>query len=304
MKKKLIVRMSNNLGNQMFMYASAYAFAKRLNRELLIDDTSSFSELKNIYKFNLDILNISTKTAPNNLKFAGPIGYLKRKIIKYFDKFNKVKKFYIEAKYDNKNTMFNDDILSYKFNNYLYVEGHFETEKYFKDYTTDIKNEFVIKNSNTYKNTNIFKEIKGSDSVCICIRQNRFSERKRDITKIDDDNSTIFTLDQIKYIKNSINIIKSKISKPKFFLWSNDNKNLSKFFPEKEYFHVSTNKIDLDFFLMSQAKHFIVIPSSFNWWGAWLGNSKESLIIRPSDKHFTNFKLNNRDFWPETWIKF
>ena len=36
MKKKLIVRMSNNLGNQMFMYASAYAFAKRLNRELLI----------------------------------------------------------------------------------------------------------------------------------------------------------------------------------------------------------------------------------------------------------------------------
>ena len=304
MKKKLIVRMSNNLGNQMFMYASAYAFAKRLNRELLIDDTSSFSELKNIYKFNLDILNISTKTAPNNLKFAGPIGYLKRKIIKYFDKFNKVKKFYIEAKYDNKNTMFNDDILSYKFNNYLYVEGHFETEKYFKDYTTDIKNEFVIKNSNTYKNTNIFKEIKGSDSVCICIRQNRFSERKRDITKIDDDNSTIFTLDQIKYIKNSINIIKSKISKPKFFLWSNDNKNLSNFFPENEYFHVSTNKIDLDFFLMSQAKHFIVIPSSFNWWGAWLGNSKESLIIRPSDKHFTNFKLNNRDFWPETWIKF
>ena len=52
---------------------------------------------------------------------------------------------------------------------------------------------------------------------------------------------------------------------------------------------------------MSQSKHHIVIPSSFNWWGAWLGYSKKSFVIRPSDKHFSNFNLNNRDFWPDDW---
>ena len=38
MKNKLIIRLSNNLGNQMFMYATAYAFAKKLNRDLFIDN--------------------------------------------------------------------------------------------------------------------------------------------------------------------------------------------------------------------------------------------------------------------------
>ena len=33
-KKKLICRISNGFGNQMFMYAAAYSFAKQLNYTL------------------------------------------------------------------------------------------------------------------------------------------------------------------------------------------------------------------------------------------------------------------------------
>ena len=59
----------------------------------------------------------------------------------------------------------------------------------------------------------------------------------------------------------------------------------------------------LDLFLMSNAKHFIVIPSSFNWWGAYLSQNQGKIIIRPSNKNFSTFKINNLDFWPEKWIK-
>ena len=52
---------------------------------------------------------------------------------------------------------------------------------------------------------------------------------------------------------------------------------------------------------MTQAKHFIVIPSSFNWWGAWLADRKEKIVLRPSDSHFFNFRLSNKDFWPNSW---
>ena len=82
MKKKLIMRLSNNLGNQMFMYAAAYAFSKKLDRELFVDEETAYQ--KNIiHEYNLNIFNFSSKIAPSKLKFLGSYGYLRRKILKY-----------------------------------------------------------------------------------------------------------------------------------------------------------------------------------------------------------------------------
>ena len=301
MKNKLIVRLSNNLGNQMFMYASAYVFAKKLNRDFFYDDETAYQS-SNLYKYNLDIFKISSNKAPNNLKFLNKSGYIKRKFLKYFDNFYSSKMFYVEPRDRNKNTSFNDKILSGNFRDKLFVEGHFESEKYFNSHINEIKSEFSFKNYKSFENNQIFNSIKNSESVSICIRQNRFSERKRAITSKDEENSLIFTKDQVKYIEKSINLIKSKVTNPKFFLWSNDLKGLNNYFPDNQFTSVSTNKVDYDLFLMSQSKHSIVIPSSFNWWGAWLGKSSKSIVIRPSNDHFSNFNVNNKDFWPKDWL--
>ena len=301
MKNKLIVRLSNNLGNQMFMYASAYVFAKKLNRDFFYDDETAYQS-SNLYKYNLDIFKISSTKAPDNLKFLNKSGYIKRKFLKYFDNFYSSKMFYVEPRDRNKNTSFNDKILSGNFRDKLFVEGHFESEKYFNSHINEIKSEFSFKNYKSFENNQTFKDIKNSESISICIRQNRFSERKRAITSKDDENSLIFTKDQVKYIEKSINLIKSKVTNPKFFLWSNDLKDLNNYFPDNQFTSVSTNKVDYDLFLMSQTKHSIVIPSSFNWWGAWLGKSSKSIVIRPSNDHFSNFNVNNKDFWPKDWL--
>ena len=57
MEKKIILRLSNGLGNQMFMYASAYSLAKKLNRKLLIDNETAFRSRKNISNFALSYFN-------------------------------------------------------------------------------------------------------------------------------------------------------------------------------------------------------------------------------------------------------
>ena len=98
-------------------------------------------------------------------------------------------------------------------------------------------------------------------------------------------------------------IFKQKIPNAKFFLWSNSYNDLSKYLPTNELNIVSTNKTDLDFFLMTQAKHFIVVPSSFNWWGCWLSENQEKIVFRPSNSIFSNYKINNIDFWPKNWIE-
>ena len=62
MKKKIIVRISNEIGNQIFMFASAFSIAKKMNRDLLIDDETAFLSKKNISKFALNNFHIKVKT--------------------------------------------------------------------------------------------------------------------------------------------------------------------------------------------------------------------------------------------------
>ena len=65
--KKLIVRISEGLGNQLFMYANSYALSKRLNYELFIDNTSAYLNKKKLG----DILNTMAIATYKELVKAG-----------------------------------------------------------------------------------------------------------------------------------------------------------------------------------------------------------------------------------------
>ena len=81
MSGKLILRLSNEIGNQMFMYASAYSISKELNRRLYIDDETAFLSKKNVSKFGLNLFNITSLIAPDTLKFKNLSGYIKIKFL-------------------------------------------------------------------------------------------------------------------------------------------------------------------------------------------------------------------------------
>ena len=307
---KFIVRISNEIGNQMFMYASTFAIAKKLNRSLYIDDETAFLARKNISKYALNNFNLSTKTAVKKDKFIGIFGYIKRKILKKINPFLRKKVFYIEPKNFDKITNFDEKIFNIKLAHKTYLEGYFETEKYFKDLKEVILNEFSFIDAMTFKKNRFYNELIKKNSVSICLRQNRFIEGKNpknyDLINL----STQFRDEQIKYINKSIDYIKKKVDHPTFYLWSNDldNIDMSQFKSDitKIYHNNDQKNIDkraLDLFLISQCKHHITIPSSFNWWGAWLSSSKNGIICRPDDNFFSNFHVNNKDFWPNNWIK-
>ena len=109
-----------------------------------------------------------------------------------------------------------------------------------------------------------------------------------------------FTKDTIDYIHRSVAYIKQKIDNPVFFIWSNDFKVLREHFSENEYTFIEnhTNKSLNDFHLFNFSKHFIVGPTSFHWWGAWLNNNPNKICLRPKNIN----PSNNNDFWPSDWI--
>ena len=174
MTRKLIIRISNELGNQLFMYASTFAIAKKLDRKLLIDNESSFKSKKNISKYGLDNFTISSDIADKNEKFLGIMGYVKRKLLKKINYFLNNKNFYIEVKDNKKITKYDENIFHIKLSNKVFFEGYFESEKYFIDIKDQILNEFEFINAALYETTPYYKKISQNNTVSICLRQNRF----------------------------------------------------------------------------------------------------------------------------------
>ena len=92
---------------------------------------------------------------------------------------------------------------------------------------------------------------------------------------------------------------KNKIKNPKFLIWSNDFINLDKYFDNTFLFVKNSKKYKdlIDLYLLTQCKYFIIAPSTFSWWGAWLSERKGKICVRPKKLNVSN----NKDFWPKEW---
>ena len=98
---------------------------------------------------------------------------------------------------------------------------------------------------------------------------------------------------------NAVNYFETKVSNPIFFIWSDDFTNLRNYFPKNKFTFVNntSNKALTDFYLFTQCRYFIVGPTTFHWWGAWLSNYTNKICIRPKNLN----PSNNLDFWPSAW---
>jgi hypothetical protein len=284
------------------MYAHAYALSKKLNRELYIDNESAYLTKKRVGSYKLDRFNISSKIIENQYKFLSIFQYLKKKYISKLDYFKKNKIFYKEKLgVDKKTHYYNEQDLDKNKNSLIYIRGHFESEKYFLNYKESILREFSYKNEKQYQNNSYYKYILNNNIVAITIRQNRFNERNHSQTTdlLLKNKSDTFLLKQIKYIKKAVSYFKNKVKNPKFLIWSNDFSNLDKYFSNNFIFvkNHNKNKDLLDLYLLTLCKYFIVSPSTFSWWGAWLSKRKGKICVRPKNLNVSN----NKDFWPKEW---
>ena len=304
MNNIIVTRISNGLGNQLFQYAAAYALAKKLKRKLLIDDESAYFKKKDsLRKYELHNFNLSSQIIDKKYKFNNYVLDAKRKFLKKIDFLLTKKNFIIESKDQNKKTSFYN-IKVCDPNDILFIEGYFESSRYFEETKLDIQNEFLFKSEEIYSSNKYLELINNNNVVAITIRQNRYSELKKkpnDILegKIKSDN---FMQNTINYIDRAVNFFDKKINNPKYLIWSNDFFNLRQHFNENKFYFVlnEKNKTLNDFYLLTKCKYFIVGPTSFGWWGAWLSKYNNKIILRPADSVLN--PSNNLDFWPEKWV--
>lgn len=288
--------MSGGLGNQMFQYAAARSLALRNKCDVLIDDylLRNYPYKKGITPRDLELgcfqiflkQYIKTTTGidriPKSGLFYKYISLAKRKLLglKVFAEGNE--SFYEEF------SLLGD---------YIYLDGLFQSERYFKNYEDEIRKEFTFKNELDLENCKLLHEIKSLNSVGIHVRRTDFYNPY---------NIRTHGSVNISYYNEAILYMRRKIDNPTFFIFSDDLKWVKQnFFLTSDICLVNNNygkKNYIDMFLMSNCKHNIIANSSFSWWSAWLNSNLSKIIIAPKS-WYGDLNIDRKFLLPESWIE-
>lgn len=286
----IVIKLSGGLGNQMFQYALGKHLAVKNNTDLKLD--LSFYNSQNLRNYELQKFNIKEKIATKNdiSSFLLPENSSISNKIKYnFCKFFKKNQVVIEKQFT-----FDSSVLG--ISSSAYLEGYWQSEKYFKSIEPIIRDCFQIKISPDLDNKALLIQIAKTNSISIHIRRG-------DYVNVENTNRIHGTCD-LNYYNDAITFLSNKISNPVFFIFSDDipwvKQNLMIPFDH----HFVSNNIDNDhedLRLMSNCKHNIIANSSFSWWGAWLNKNRDKIVISP--KHwFIDYTKNTSDLIPESWV--
>lgn len=296
----VIVRLWGGLGNQMFQYACGYALAKRHNEKLILD-TRFYNEdfLKKNPHFSKQQLNIVEFPIKYNQKIDNndfrTINFFQKRIISRIiripSKFNiKVGK---QTKYIKETRLrflpYIENIEAYN----IYLDGYWQTEKYFIKYKKEIKEQFSLE-SVVAQEYGIENELKNVNSVSIHLRMGDYETKKKKSVRYN-------YLVNPEYYVNAIEEIRKRIHNPRFFIFSNDMKKAKKLLgcsPEFVYVNEDRRMTDLEEFeIMSLCSNHIISNSTFSWWAAWLSDNEDAINIAP-DMFFGNL-----DIIPTEWMK-
>jgi hypothetical protein len=193
---------------------------------------------------------------------------------------------------------FDSRLLNLEVHKSIMFEGSWQSEKYFKDIEKNIRDEFRFnwKIENSVKK--IVDQIDLSSSVAIHIRD--FSSTSGIVQ------SNI----QDEYYCRAIDFFKEKLPGLKIYLFS-DNPTIykNKIYLNQlnlcivsETFNLADEIEELCF--MSKFKYLIIANSTFSWWGAWLSEYNNKIVIAPKNKIDTGETAWGFDgLIPDEWIK-
>ena len=283
----IVSRIIGGLGNQMFQYAAGRALALRRGVPFSID-TRGFSSYKT-HSFGLNCFSAELKEAPGwllpNPSTEGRLQRLRRRLTS--------KRLNV---YTEKTFTFDPSVLDLR--DGVYLDGYWQTEKYFKDFAEIIREDFTVGRAPNAVNQAWLRRIVETHSVSLHIRRGDYVS-----------NAAAFKVHgtcDLGYYRRAAAYVRERTGvEPDLFVFSDDpdwvEANLD--LPYRTHLvrdnDAFANYEDLR--LMTACRHHIVANSSFSWWGAWLDGRPESITIAPT-RWFAGETPNPCDLVPQRWV--
>ena len=295
----VIVRLIGGLANQMFPYAAGRSLAHRLNTELKLDITGfavyrqkvnlaprsyglgafsireSFATTEEIEALKTGRQSLLNRLGKKFLKLSSPLPatYLKEK----------------QFEFDPEILQLTGDV---------YLDGNWNSYKYFEDIEENIRTDFTFRHSQTGKNLDMCRMIAATESVSLHIRRGDFLSNPKV-------NALYGTCD-LDYYLRCVEDLAKRVEEPHFFIFSDEPEwvrgNLHLPFAMTVIDHNGPDQAHEDMRLMSQCRHHILANSGFSWWGAWLDRRQDKLVYVPRE-WFRSGRYDTGTLLPPSWLR-
>ena len=265
-RKPLYLILRGGLGNQLFMLASSYSLAQNSNRDLQII-THWFNTKQREEKFKFH-----TRRFELDKVFA--IKAFRKKSTEVLDAF--IYKFFLASlKFKIlRDCGFVLDVdlkdVSQVPSRTLILDGYMQNPKIFTHRSEEICDLLNLDYETELRIHDYFNDPKFEAKRKVALHI-----RRGDYLLTDKGNNLL----SLEYYSNCLGKFDMTISK--IFVFSDDIEWCKNNFLGSNYYFVEEQDPLFSLKLMSQCDDFIVSPSTFSWWGAWLSQSIDKKVIHP-----------------------
>ncbi|WP_300156628.1 alpha-1,2-fucosyltransferase [Solidesulfovibrio sp.] len=178
----------------------------------------------------------------------------------------------------------------------VYLDGYWQSERYFCDIADILRREFSPAALPSAANAALLERIR-ADAGAVSLHVRRGDYVSNPVT------AAYHGACSLEYYRRAVDHVAGRVTAPHFYLFSDDpdwvRENLRLAHPCTV---VDGNADDgaADMALMRACAHHVVANSSFSWWGAWLGENPEKIVVAP--RHWFREPKDTRDLIPSQWI--
>lgn len=285
----IYLKLRGRIGNQLFMYATARTiqWLKGDDDTIVIEDYKNQANDSLVYENSLVNYPLHNVEFVHDLSIWHSVKLLPLRIKWLFisrlmeNTKNFEKKYMISQKYQwfyNRCGVFHiqDGYVPYpsKFKKNVYVDGYFQSEKFFEPIKNEIKETFLLKEETDNCGYPNIDKIRERNTICISAKvQHNVGNKMYDVCDMD-------------YYAKAINYMTEHVDNPLFFICSDDVEYVKENLIDTSKYDVvcqdSKYPVHISLAVMALCKHFIIGNTSFGWWAQYLSEHEDKIVVAPS----------------------
>jgi hypothetical protein len=286
----VVVPLIGGLGNQMFQYAAARAVALKNDSAVKLELSWFGTDAERQYALEPFAIEATTMVS-------------EKQAARKYDLLSRLMRRLPIARRQNGLPVFKEASFRYdesieQARAPIFLDGYFQSEKYFLQYRDQIAADFKLRNKPLAATAAVLNQISQTDAICIHFRRGDYVT-----SKVANAHHGTCSLE---YYEAGLGYVAEGLARPHCFVFSDDpvwaRENFAPKMPVTFVDIHATNQAHEDLRLMASCQRYVIANSSLSWWGAWLGSHGNKKVVAPA-KWFQKRDIDTSDLVPSSWTR-